>query len=133
MDIKKCITSYVDNFGNLGYGNVITLCEIIKKDGSDEIYYKIIEPKSFKERWPATYSGLKILPDNISEKYEVGFYTMSSHFKIMEDAGFIDILDENTKNYFKRITKERDKNSYRWYSNGLTIKKDISETQSELY
>lgn len=130
---KKCIATYVDRWGNTSYGEIICLCEIIKKEGSYLRSFKVIEPKCFKERWSNPHYGLEILPDDISEEYKVGYYTRASHFKIMKKAGFIKPLDEDTKDYLNNITKERNNNCYTWYSKGLKLRPEICETQTELY
>tara|TARA_B100000795_G_C22661422_1_gene384233 strand:- start:321 stop:734 length:414 start_codon:yes stop_codon:yes gene_type:complete len=128
----KCITTYVDIYANTGFGHIVAMCTIQNNEKTLLDTYTIQEPISVKKRWETSY-GFQPLPENLAKQYPVGFYTTGSHYRIMKMIGYADFI-ENTKFYEKLSKKpDYDKNCYTWYSNGLTLKEGISETQTHLY
>jgi hypothetical protein len=127
-DTSKYITRYCDKYGNTAFGCIIAICKL------NENHCIFIEPKSLKEkRSYDSYGNCLKLPDNIAKNCQVGYYTESSHFKIMKEAGFTEYLEKETFDWLNRKTRESQVNVTTWYANGLNLKPGISETQSELY
>lgn len=127
----KCISRYVDGYGNTGIGNIIALC-IIKKDGVMDDY-QIVEPQSLKERWSSTYYDFYPLPEDLATKFPVGYYTTGSHYKISKMAGYANLIKK--KKYYDTLVDKPDSDSRTttWYSKGLKIKEGISKDQTHLY
>jgi len=127
----KCISRYVDGYGNTGIGNIIALC-VIKKDGVMDDY-QIVEPQSLKERWSSTYYDFYPLPEYLATQFPVGFYTTGSHYKISKMAGYANFIKE--KKYYDTLVDkpDRDSRTTTWYSKGLKIKEGISKDQTHLY
>ena len=129
----KCISRYCDEYGNTGIGNIVAICINKKDDAMNTDRYQIVKPQSLKEKWPSTLYDFYQLPEDLAAKLPVGFYTTGSHYKISKMAGFTNFI-KSTK-YFDTLVDKPDSDSrnHTWYSNGLLIKKGISEDQTHLY
>ena len=128
----KCIATYIDKYGHTSFGNFIAMCMIIETP-SGVIKYIICEPKSLKKRLSSTYYNLKKLPDDIANKYPIGYYTVGSHYKILKEARYVNGI-ENTKFYEKQAENPTyDIRRNTWYSRGYKLKGTITDTQQELY
>lgn len=130
---KKYITNFEDEYGNTRFGSFIAICTV--DDSGDIPVYKIEEPVSVKNNWRYCLGGINALPKHLAEKYPVGFYTTGSHYKICKEAGYAECITGSTKAYYEKKSTEPngDVRINTWYSDGLKLKKDISDNQTHLY
>lgn len=131
-NLVKCISTFIDPYYHTGKGRFIAMC--IKEVNNGKTNYIIQEPVSIKNKWTSGCSyGLKPLPKHLVDKYPVGFYSTGSHYKINKEANNVYYI-KNMDHYDKTVNNPNyDNRTHTWYSDGLKLKPNISNTQTHLY
>ena len=124
----KLIEGYIDQNGNNIHGNIVYKAE---QDDEDEDFWIILEPVPVTEELPYVLKTSFIVIK--ADAAKVGFYTVHSYYVLMKSLGFTKILNDKTRAWLEKSTRDASKNTSSWYSNGLEINKDINSSQKTLF